>query len=103
MKCQLVLQFTAASMEDFDRLVLEDSLIQELEGLATVDGHDFGMGEFNIFILTDDPAECVPSGDPSGGTYSCGHLAIRSPAYAYGSSASLLQRVTNRSRCFRLA
>jgi hypothetical protein len=22
-----------------------------------VDGHDFGLGEFNIFILTDDPAE----------------------------------------------
>jgi len=58
MKYQLVLQFTAASTEDFDRLVaLEESLIGELDDLATVDGHDFGLGEFNIFILTDDPAE----------------------------------------------
>jgi len=58
MKYQLVLQFVAASMEDFDRLVaLEGNLIGELEDLATVDGHDFGLGAFNIFILTDDPAE----------------------------------------------
>ena len=58
MKYQLVLQFTAASLDDFDRLVaLEDSLIEEMDGLATVDGHDFGLGEFNIFILTDDPTE----------------------------------------------
>jgi len=58
MKYQLVLQFAAASTEDFDRLVaLEDRLIGELDNLATVDGHDFGLGEFNIFILTDDPAE----------------------------------------------
>jgi hypothetical protein len=57
MKYQLVLQF-AASTEDFDRLVaLEHRLIGALDDLATVDGHDFGLGEFNIFILTDDPAE----------------------------------------------
>jgi len=24
---------------------------------VTVDGHDFGLGKFNIFILKDDPAE----------------------------------------------
>jgi hypothetical protein len=58
MKYQLVLQFAAASIEDFDRLVaLEDSLIEELDSIATVDGHDFGVGEFNIFILTNDPNE----------------------------------------------
>ena len=44
-------------MEDFDRLVaLEDRLIEELGDVATVDGHDFGSGTFNIFVLTDDPA-----------------------------------------------
>ena len=58
MKYQLVLQFTAASLEDFDRLVeLEDDLIRGLDDVATVDGHDFGLGEFNIFVLTDHPAE----------------------------------------------
>jgi len=56
MKYQLVLQFAADSTEDFDRLVtLEDRLIQEMDDIATVDGHDFGSGEFNIFLLTDDP------------------------------------------------
>lgn len=57
MKYQLVLQFSADSVEDFDRLIaLEDRLIEELDDVATVDGHNFGSGQFNIFILTDDPA-----------------------------------------------
>ena len=57
MKFQLVLQFEAVSMEEFDRLVaLEDRLLGELSDLATVDGHDFGLGQFNIFVLTDAPA-----------------------------------------------
>jgi len=57
MKYQLVLQFEAVSIEEFDRLVaLEDRLIGELSDLATVDGHDFGLGQFNIFVLTDAPA-----------------------------------------------
>jgi hypothetical protein len=56
MKYQLVLQFPAKSREDFDRFVaIEDSLIEELGDLATVDGHDFGMGKFNIFVFTDEP------------------------------------------------
>ncbi len=58
MKYELVLQFVTASTEDLTRLVaLEDRLIRELDELAIVDGHDFGLGEFNIFILTDHPAE----------------------------------------------
>ena len=57
MKYQLVLQFEAVSIEEFDRLVaLEDRLIEDLSDLATVDGHDFGLGQFNIFVLTDTPA-----------------------------------------------
>lgn len=56
MKYQLVLQFSADSIADFDRLVaLETKLIEELGESATVDGHDFGWGKFNIFILTDEP------------------------------------------------
>jgi len=55
-KYQLILQFVANSLQDFDFLVaLEDQLIEELDEFAKVDGHDFGSGEFNIFILTDDP------------------------------------------------
>ena len=55
MKAQLVLQFDGASISDFDRLVsFEELLRQQLGGRAVVDGHDFGSGEFNIFILTND-------------------------------------------------
>ena len=58
MRYQLVLQFAADSLEDYDRasLRLEDTLIEKLGEAATVDGHDFGLGEFNIFIFADDPA-----------------------------------------------
>ena len=56
MKYQLVTQFQATSMDEFDQLVaFEDSLAETLEGLAIVDGHDFGSGTFNIFVHTDEP------------------------------------------------
>lgn len=57
MEYQLVLQFSAHSMSDFDRLVaLETTLIEKLRDIATIDGHDFGAGKFNMFLLTDDPS-----------------------------------------------
>jgi hypothetical protein len=53
---QLILQFTADTTADFDQLVaLEEKLIAGLDGIAVVDGHDFGQSEFNIFIVTDQP------------------------------------------------
>jgi hypothetical protein len=56
MKYLLILQFSADSVVDFDPLVaLETKLIEELGEIADVDGHDFGMGNFNIFVLTDEP------------------------------------------------
>ena len=52
---QLVLQFAANTIRDFDDLVaLEQQLITVL-GEGAVDGHDMGSGEANIFILTPDP------------------------------------------------
>jgi hypothetical protein len=53
---QLVLQFCGDGLSDFDALVaLENRLIDDLEGSAKVDGHDFGSGTGNIFIFTSDP------------------------------------------------
>ena len=53
MKFQLILQFPAKEMKQFDELVaLEEGLIQALSSESEVDGHDFGSGEFNIFVLT---------------------------------------------------
>lgn len=55
MKFQVVLQWPADSLDDFDEMVrLENLLIAKLSRRSEVDGHDFGSGETNIFILTDD-------------------------------------------------
>lgn len=54
---QLVVQFQATSIDDYDRLVsFEEDLRAALVGFADIDGHDCGSGEFNIFIHTNDPA-----------------------------------------------
>lgn len=56
MKRQLVLEFAADSLPDFDRLIaLETTLIEKLGNIAIVDGHDFQMRRFNIFLLTNNP------------------------------------------------
>ena len=56
MKYQLVIQFPAESLADFDEMVaLEDRLIADLGTSAKVDGHDFGSGTANIFIFTTEP------------------------------------------------
>jgi hypothetical protein len=58
MKYQLVLRFQGESVQEFDDLVvLEDLLVEELPMDSEIDGHDFGSGEFNIFILTDQPEQ----------------------------------------------
>jgi hypothetical protein len=53
---QLVLQFLAVSVDLDDLVAIEEELVAVVEPPATVDGHDFGSGEANIFILTDAPA-----------------------------------------------
>ena len=60
MQFQVVVQFSTADIESFDALVeIEEELMQALEPEHIVDGHDFGSGEGNIFIHTNDPAEVV--------------------------------------------
>ena len=57
MTTQLVLQFKAdGDLGSFEKLVsFEETLSLLLGQIAEVDGHDFGSGEMNIFILTDHP------------------------------------------------
>lgn len=56
MKHQLVFQLRGDSLADYGAMIaLEEELIAELAGVATVDGHEVGSGETNIFVLTDDP------------------------------------------------
>ena len=60
MKYQLVLQWPAASQEDHDAVVaITDDLERALSGAADVDGWDFGSGEMNIFVYTDEPQEIL--------------------------------------------
>ena len=56
MKYQLVLQWSASSQGDHDAVVtMTDDLEHALGEAANVDGWDFGSGEMNIFIYTDEP------------------------------------------------
>jgi len=52
---QLVLQFPADAVDYDDLISIEDELLEVIRPPAAVDGHDFGSGEGNIFILTDNP------------------------------------------------
>jgi hypothetical protein len=53
----LVLQWSGSSESDYDALIgIEDQLESALLAHGSVDGHDFGSGEMNIFLETDDPA-----------------------------------------------
>ncbi len=57
MKYQLVLQMPFAALTDYDDMIrFEGAVTKELGVLGSVDGHDAGSGEMNIFLLTDDPA-----------------------------------------------
>jgi hypothetical protein len=54
----LVLQWPTHSGADFDALIsMEEQLSAALGRCASVDGHDFGSGEMNIFVATERPAE----------------------------------------------
>jgi hypothetical protein len=56
MEFQLVVQFRPTTPLSFeDVMAIEDAIIDELGDSASVDGHDIGSGEFNIFICTDNP------------------------------------------------
>jgi hypothetical protein len=60
MNYQLVIQFPLedASADDFDRLIMiETELGIVLGDQHDVDGHDFGSGEMNIIINTNNPSE----------------------------------------------
>jgi hypothetical protein len=53
---QLVLQFPASSLGDYDALASLEAQVEEALGESgDVDGHDIGAGEANIFIITFDP------------------------------------------------
>lgn len=56
MRFQLVLQWPLSFSSSVDDILrLEELLIEKLSEQSEVDGHDFGSGEANIFVQTNDP------------------------------------------------
>jgi hypothetical protein len=63
MKYKLVLQWPGVSVADYDRLILLEETIRDgLEDVGIVGGHDFGSGEMNIFVHTDNPQYAFKTG-----------------------------------------
>ena len=61
MRYHLVLQWSASSVDDYDAMIsLENSLIEGLQD-DEIEGHDFGSGEFNMFIRTNNPVRAFES------------------------------------------
>ena len=66
MKYQVVLQFSVTDKTDFDELIdVEGRLILVLGSSHIVDGHDFGSGEMNIFVHTNDPQAAFDLSEPA--------------------------------------
>lgn len=58
MRYILILQWPGSSESDYDALIsMEEAVSTSIGPYASVDGHDFGSGEMNIFIETDRPTE----------------------------------------------
>ncbi|MGX9773066.1 hypothetical protein ACWYXN_06060 [Janthinobacterium aestuarii] len=55
---QLIFQWDASTIENFDSIVETESILRKnLQRKHSVDGHDMGVGEANIFVLTQFPIE----------------------------------------------
>lgn len=55
MRFLLVLQSPGSTEDDYQSLIDVEDELESLLTASVVDGHDFGSGEMNIFVETDDP------------------------------------------------
>ena len=77
MRYQLVLQFAADTIADYDALVALEQQLSAALGDSEVDGHDMGCGEANIF--TSDPQQTFRQAIPV--LERTGHMAAVTAAY----------------------
>lgn len=57
-KYQLIFQWDALTLENFDSIISTELILRKnLRKKHSVDGHDMGAGEANIFVLTQFPLE----------------------------------------------
>ena len=84
---QLVLQFANWDSSHFDDLIsLEEKLVSAVGSRGSVDGHDAGSGEANIFILTEAPIDvlrdCIPIVQQSPfSAFTAGYRDLKSDSY----------------------
>ena len=68
MQSQLVLKFRRPALDNPGALALEASLAAALGDSVEMDGHNVGMRDINLFIITADPAStfrrCKPVLEP---------------------------------------
>jgi hypothetical protein len=85
---QLVLQFAPWSDRDFDDLVRLEDQLGAIVGSETIDGHDLGSNEANIFVITENPASvvqaCLPMISEAHllGKFSAGYRSIHEEEYS---------------------
>ncbi len=102
MRYQLVLQFEANTVTDYDGLVAMERQLIDALGENAVDGHDMGSGEANIFIHTSDPHSTFRQLTPV--LESCGHMAAVTAAYrSVGENSYHILWPENSSRQFSVA
>jgi hypothetical protein len=103
MRYQLVIQFAADTIPDYDALIAMEHQLTDTLGDGFVDGHDMSCGEANIFILTSDPRDTLRSTDSTFSAHgapklveaicSCGQrLATNSPYLLQPVNLPALQR-----------
>ncbi|WP_332852400.1 hypothetical protein [Duganella sp. S19_KUP01_CR8] len=55
---QLIFQWDASTIKHFDSIIDTESILRKnLQKKHSVDGHDMGVGEANIFVLTQFPID----------------------------------------------
>ncbi len=56
MRYQLVLQWNASSINDYDDMIwVEEAIKNGIRHVASVEGHDVGTGQVNLFLNTNEP------------------------------------------------
>jgi hypothetical protein len=55
---QVVFEFPGDDLDDFDRVIALEAMLEEELVSGEIDGHDAGEGVVNIFIFTREPRRC---------------------------------------------
>lgn len=54
----VVFEFVGDDLDDFDRVVALETMLEEELASGEINGHDVGEGVVNIFVFTEEPRRC---------------------------------------------